>query len=211
MLGKKQLMCAYRGDHLAGGVLHRRGGYDPRALRYGQAGDIDLGAAAAGVDAGGLARGGLVDGEGDRGGGQQVGADEGGHEDLDADEHRQGHRHRGDGAAQQQSGGGTQGEGEGGVAERDDVAGGEGHGCEPVAVDVVERPGPPGQQVAEQPRRWRSRRAPTPASLTASHRVRVTLWFQANWWVPVSSFTADQRGAPEDADQRRGRRSRGAG
>lgn len=36
------------GDHLAGGVLHRRGGYHPRALWYWQAGDIDFAAATSG-------------------------------------------------------------------------------------------------------------------------------------------------------------------
>jgi hypothetical protein len=36
----------------------------------------------------------------------------------------------------------------------------------------------------------------TPASLTASQRVRVTDWFQASWWVPVSSSPAIS-GAPQ--------------
>ena len=45
--------------------------------------------------------------------------------------------------------------------------------------------------------------APTSASLTASHRVRVTLWVQASRWVPFSNSRADQRRAPERADQRR--------
>ncbi len=38
--------------------------------------------------------------------------------------------------------------------------------------------------------------SPTTVSLTASHRVRVTLWFQASWWVPVSS-SRPISGAPQ--------------
>ena len=41
-------------------------------------------------------------------------------------------------------------------------------------------------------------------SLVASQRVRVTLWFQASWCGAGLQLTAEQRGAPEDADQRRG-------
>src|SRR5262249_45461773 len=35
-------------------------------------------------------------------------------------------------------------------------------------------------------------------SLVASHRVRVTDWFQASWWVPASNSRAT-RGAPQKA------------
>ena len=43
-----------------------------------------------------------------------------------------------------------------------------------------------------------------PASLTVSQRVRVTLWFQASWWVPVSS-SRPISGAPQKMPIRAGR------
>ena len=38
---------------------------------------------------------------------------------------------------------------------------------------------------------------PTTASLTASHRLRVMVWFHTNWWVPVSS-SRPISGAPQN-------------
>ncbi len=37
---------------------------------------------------------------------------------------------------------------------------------------------------------------PVRVSLTASHRMRVMLWFQARWWVPASNSRATS-GAPQ--------------
>ncbi len=138
------------------------------------------------------------------------------------DDRDQGHRHRRDGAPQDQSGRHADRESEQGQRGGEDAAGAEEDRRQARDAEqrrlggvargdrVVDRAGPPGQR--------RDRRAPTASaarpvtpSLVASHRVRVTLWCPHQPMGAGLELTGDHRRAPEHSDDcRHGVHERGA-
>src|SRR6185437_5708153 len=187
-------------DRLAGAVQGWRLRQVPGAGRRGQVDGHRAGHLPGAIESQGLTHRGLIDRHRGDDRGHHVWADQDCHDELNGDEDREGGGHRGQGAPEQQAEGDAEREGEGGVAERHDVARVERLGAEPVAGHGVERAGPPRHQEADDSggrdggQRDGGELDCEPAGaghrLVPGHVVRAAL-----------EFSGDQRRAPEDPDQ----------